>query len=97
GDEGAGTLGLAFSPDGRTLASKDLVVSTASLGSSTLHMRVTLSLWDPATCTRYRRLTTDGSASGPLAFAPDGRTMAWEGGSRSLSVREGATGESGFR
>jgi WD40 repeat protein len=61
GDDPRSAVGLAFSPDGRTLA-------VGSLGVVTL--------WDTTTWTERARLTGHSSQVTSLAFSPDGRTLA---------------------
>jgi WD40 repeat protein len=55
-------IGVAFSPDGRLLA---------SCGSDN-----TVRLWDPATGTQQRILTGHTGSVHGVAFSPDGRLLA---------------------
>lgn len=58
-------VGLAFSPDGATLASS----SNTNAGNEDKVI-----LWDVATCKEVVTFTRTGSRS--VAFAPDGRSIA---------------------
>jgi len=57
---GARTYAMAFSSDGRMLAS----------GAETIH------LWDAATGTELRRIEGPGATESSMAFSPDGRMLA---------------------
>jgi len=64
-------LGVAFSPDGRLLA-------TAGGGDKTAQ------LWDPATGGHLRTLTSHAGTVWAVAFSPDGRLLATADGTARL-------------
>ena len=74
-----GISGVAFSPDGRLLA-------TAS------HDK-TARLWDPATGDHLRTLTGHTGSVWGVAFSPDGRLLATAGGDGTARLWDPATGE----
>jgi WD40 repeat protein len=73
------TSGLAFSPDGHTLAS-------ASWDN-------TITLWDVATGKVLRPISGLANFPGELAFSPDGRTLAVGNGDNTIQLRDVATGQ----
>ena len=72
-------FGVAFSPDGRLLA-------TASSDE-------TARLWDPATGDCLRTLTGHDSSVGGVAFSPDGRLLATAGSDGTARLWDPATGD----
>ena len=78
-----GATRLAFSPDGRLLA------------TATFHTN-TIKLWETATGRELRNLSTGGqnttSLSPVFAFSPDSRLLAVSGGNNSVSVWDVTTG-----
>src|SRR5262249_17249863 len=76
--KGAGTP-VAFSPDGKTLATGEW--------ENAVH------LWNVATGEEIRQMAGHGSYISALAFAPDGQTVAsgsWDGNIRLWKTRSGA-------
>ncbi len=74
----AAVLGVAFSPDGRLLA--------------TTSDDMTARLWDPATGKRLRTLADHPDAVSSVAFSPDGRLLATAGGDGMAWLWDPATG-----
>jgi RNA polymerase sigma factor (sigma-70 family) len=66
----AGLPSLAFSPDGRTLASGDGDITQRAPTPGTIR------LWEVATGKERLHWRSDKWLEGPLAFSPDGRTLA---------------------
>src|SRR5260370_35262 len=77
--QSAGVQGLAFTPDGRTLASGDW-------GGTVL-------LWDVATRTQKGALRTPEDGVAGVAFAPDGRTLAAGGMGGAVRLWDVASGD----
>ena len=73
-----GPTGLAFSPDGKSLASED--------GNGVVH------LWEAATGKEIRAMKPPVAGWGPLAFAPDGKTIASAAGRNLVCLWEVETG-----
>jgi WD40 repeat protein/class 3 adenylate cyclase len=72
------TLGVAFSPDGRKLATTDWTG--------------TLDIWDPTTGKRLARITdSDQHVGGSVAWSPDGKTIALTDWSNTLRLFDVAT------
>jgi Tol biopolymer transport system component len=67
--EGAG-LCVAFSPDGKTLASADVT------GDRRLNLPGVIRLWDVAKGQEQATLKLDEGQAASLAFSPDGKTLA---------------------
>ncbi len=78
-----GQHAVAFSRDGRTLASADDTSGT---------LTVAIHLWDVARRTEIRHLSADSKYVFALAFSPDGRTLASAGWEKILRLWEVATG-----
>jgi WD40 repeat protein len=81
GPWGPPPLGLAFSPDERFLAGQTALFPT-SVGQS--------AVWDIAS--RQKMLFVKHSIAVMAAFAPDGRSMAFANGDRSVTFRDLQTG-----
>ncbi|MED7952152.1 nSTAND1 domain-containing NTPase [Streptomyces sp. BE303] len=75
---GSAVLAVAYSPDGRTLAT-----------GSADH---TVKLWDTATHRMLATLTGHGSTVMTVAFSPDGRTLASAGADRTVRLWDVSSG-----
>ena len=75
---GGGLTGLAFAPDGKTLASEN--------GSGIVR------IWDVATGTEIHALKPPVAGYGPLAYAPDGKMLASAAGGKLICLWEADTG-----
>ncbi|MER6233370.1 hypothetical protein ACFY1L_46185 [Streptomyces sp. NPDC001663] len=88
-DSFVGNNSLAFSPDGKTLAT---LVSPDGNG-----VAYDLQLWNTATGKRGTSLATTGNGVSAMAFSPDGRTVASgagsDGGNLVFVLRDTATGQ----
>jgi WD40 repeat protein len=89
-DHGAGIIGLAFSPDGLTLASgADTFPSRIKGESARDH---TVRLWDLKTG-KPRPLPGPNGWAGATAFAPDGKTFAVAGSGTTVYLIDLTTGK----
>jgi WD40 repeat protein len=90
---GMGALSLAFSPDGRILASPAFGNGPPLPGAGAT-ASTTLNLWDVATGKEIRTIALKpqhGFAN--LVFSPDGRTLAAENPDQTVSLWESASGK----
>jgi WD40 repeat protein len=90
GRKDAITTSVAFSPDGRTVASGEYTTDYALLASR-YDIQQSLNLWDPATGTRLGRVAVMGPGPRPVRFSPDGRTVVGPGEVGAVDLWEVAT------
>jgi WD40 repeat protein len=93
---GAPGLGLAFSPDGRLLASQAANANLASAGGRPPGKRpdVALHVWDAPTGKEIRRIEMPvEDCDAGFAFSPDGRTLATANTDRTVTLWEVASGK----
>jgi WD40 repeat protein len=76
----AGFHSLGFTPDGKALVTGDIVDGI-------------LRIWGPATGRELRRVTDFAGTVGPLAFAPDGKSVAVAHGNSSVRMIDLASGK----
>ncbi|WP_318699320.1 MULTISPECIES: WD40 repeat domain-containing protein [unclassified Roseofilum] len=79
GDQGPGTAGLSYSPDGKTLA------SSSPDGS--------IKLWDTETGEEITSLTGHQRWASSLSYSPDGKTLASGSADGSIKLWDTETGE----
>ncbi len=79
--EGDAIRSLAFTPDGKTLA------TLGNNGDGTIH------LWDVASARERRRLSSQFGDGSVLAVSPDGRTLAVSGENNTIRLWDLATGK----
>ncbi|HEV3083538.1 MAG TPA: sigma factor-like helix-turn-helix DNA-binding protein, partial [Gemmataceae bacterium] len=76
--------GLAFTPDGKTLAT-DWIEDNS--------LEALISLWDAGTGTFLRRFTVPSRCAGHLLFSPDGRTLLLPDGDSRINLWDTITGQ----
>jgi RNA polymerase sigma factor (sigma-70 family) len=81
-------VGLAFSPDGKWLAT----TGEPYLGENGIRADRTVRLWDVAKRSESRSFTRDDYHAGPQRFSPDGRTFVYSDGG-TLHFIDLATGQ----
>ncbi|MCI0638756.1 MAG: sigma-70 family RNA polymerase sigma factor [Gemmataceae bacterium] len=86
GESSHGGVGLAFSPDGKTLASSQ--VDLMKWDDET-----TVALWDAGTGKLRRRFSMPARAARFLCFSPDSRTLLTVGGEPLVHLWDVATGK----
>jgi WD40 repeat protein len=86
GEFARGGFGLAFSRDGKTVAT-----SLVDLGK--WDDLTTVALWDAGTGKLRRHFTMPARAVRRLVFAPDGRTLVTAGGEPTVHLLDAATGK----
>jgi WD40 repeat protein len=75
---------LAFSPDGKVLASPAMIRTASDTAS--------LILWDTATGKEIRRIAGENRLGmRAVAFSPDGKYMAWNKGNEAIVIADAAT------
>ena len=84
--EGGGVLGIAYSPDGRTLASGHSLDEYNNDEYGTVH------LWNVETGEHIRTLDGHPGGANSVAFSRDGGTLAIASGSTNLALWDTATG-----
>ncbi len=80
---GAMPVALAFSPDGATLASGEGKVGFGPVAEPPPR-ETPIHLWDAATGRERKRWDVRAPATACLAFAPDGKTLAWVAGGEQI-------------
>ncbi len=95
GGVGGTRIGLAFSPDGKTVASPGVAGQPgAGMAWGAGGMQGTLNLWDVATGKEVRKIVLPAQYGAlSFAFAPDGRSLATENTDGTITLWELASGK----